>query len=595
MDEFEQPENNSSKFADRAKNAINNIANATKKKLMSKISMAAKLKILGTLVGVILIIFLIIAMCCVIASVFSPLMDYNARENLPDSEKFYEEYYDEYGITVSPETFEAEKAFFTALDATFNDYNDSSKVGAFNTKIDKSLIIATLFYHRVSGEPVEEDCIPIENSDEECVEAAINGITKEDFDKAAKYIDSLSQYQIRRHLFTKRAWIKPLTGINFWNRITSFFTGGVVQGSRNDYYIPCEKHMDCGYQGETCDRLVVENSLLPQSIACNDGSKDNLPYNGEICDKVNHLGLLNHWETDYVYYHVKEEMDYETSADDDGNCPSGTTYCGGNCYTCRPPCSDKADIDVARKEGERLPDNVYVWNLLQNKFIEEYYAKYLPPDKPEYKEEREEKVKEIIIGIYDFWYDVYGGPMDMSNYMAGTGDYQVPEGEGVGLVENPSGKFPERIGMDGLGSLSYYNELTRFPNYGFQCTRYAYGRTLEILDSLGYSPGSLPLNIYGNAGQWYYNNYNDSATQRPYSSNINKPKPGAIMVWTGGVGGYGHVAVVESVNPDGTINYSEGNATKNNKYGFRYHQGVSPSEYQNRGNLHFQGYIYMVD
>ncbi|SEV99436.1 CHAP domain-containing protein, partial [Aliicoccus persicus] len=95
------------------------------------------------------------------------------------------------------------------------------------------------------------------------------------------------------------------------------------------------------------------------------------------------------------------------------------------------------------------------------------------------------------------------------------------------------------------------------PSYGVnyysggQCTYYAFERRKQLGKPVG--------NNWGNAHNWA-----NAARSQGYSVN-NTPSVGAIMVFAQGQGGansyYGHVAIVESVNGDGSINISEWNWT----------------------------------
>ena len=95
------------------------------------------------------------------------------------------------------------------------------------------------------------------------------------------------------------------------------------------------------------------------------------------------------------------------------------------------------------------------------------------------------------------------------------------------------------------------------PSYGVnyysggQCTYYAFERRQQLGKSVGSN--------WGNAHNWA-----NAARSQGYSV-TNSPSVGAIMVFAQGQGGassyYGHVAIVESVNGDGSINISEWNWT----------------------------------
>jgi len=92
----------------------------------------------------------------------------------------------------------------------------------------------------------------------------------------------------------------------------------------------------------------------------------------------------------------------------------------------------------------------------------------------------------------------------------------------------------------------FYNVGLGLPN----CTAYAWGRAYEIL---GQKPN---LNI-GSARYWFYN---DGGHPSPYDTfpRGQEPRLGAIAVWGSSVPNYyGHVAVVEYVHADGTVDLSQ--------------------------------------
>ena len=126
----------------------------------------------------------------------------------------------------------------------------------------------------------------------------------------------------------------------------------------------------------------------------------------------------------------------------------------------------------------------------------------------------------------------------------------------------------------------YYSNINPFYASGYgmpNCTCYAFGRAYEVL-------GTRPNLCTGNAGTWY--SYNKNHGYYSYSSDT--PKAGSIVCWSG------HVAFVESVNSNGTINFSESNWSarySGNEYKyFRYQTNINPHNYA--GTL--QGYIYVV-
>jgi len=102
------------------------------------------------------------------------------------------------------------------------------------------------------------------------------------------------------------------------------------------------------------------------------------------------------------------------------------------------------------------------------------------------------------------------------------------------------------------------------------CTWYAYNRRVE----LGLRVGSF----WGNASTWAI-----AASQNGYQVD-NTPSVGAIAQWNayaGGSGYYGHVAIVESVNSDGTIEVSEMNNWAYGGLGVRDRRTISASSVSN--------------
>lgn len=133
-----------------------------------------------------------------------------------------------------------------------------------------------------------------------------------------------------------------------------------------------------------------------------------------------------------------------------------------------------------------------------------------------------------------------------------------------------------------------------------QCTWYAVGRANEILSAAN---SDLRLERAPHAKNWYQDNIEQGASAFSYSPNVEEPKVGAIIVWSSNE--FGHVAVVEAVNSDGTIDYSEANInsarSSTNPYGFRYQSNVSYTE-SGEGTISniwngysFVGYIYVIE
>ncbi len=130
-----------------------------------------------------------------------------------------------------------------------------------------------------------------------------------------------------------------------------------------------------------------------------------------------------------------------------------------------------------------------------------------------------------------------------------------------------------------FGSASYRQNNPFWRNYAPQsvggylwevvkgnCTWYANGRLRE----LGYSAGDLNR-LVGNAKDWAWQARNAGIPTG------NTPKVGAIAQWVSGGGGYGHVAVVESVNPNGTITISESSYSTDWRYTYLHRNNTIPA------------------
>ena len=166
------------------------------------------------------------------------------------------------------------------------------------------------------------------------------------------------------------------------------------------------------------------------------------------------------------------------------------------------------------------------------------------------------------------------------------------ETEEEGIEEAPVAETASLFGYSGFRSVGYVPRTTNpgtggrfygydnpFPEPGWNCTWYAFGRAYEIL---GYKP-----NFYGNARDWWGNNQRTKTF--PTGS---EPRPGAIACWWGNSTYiYGHVAVVEKVE-NGVVytsSSSYGTAGKGSRwsYSFRYDRMENVPG--------FQGYIYLYN
>ena len=111
-----------------------------------------------------------------------------------------------------------------------------------------------------------------------------------------------------------------------------------------------------------------------------------------------------------------------------------------------------------------------------------------------------------------------------------------------------------------------------FQNNG-NCTAYAWGRFFEIL-------GTRPKLHTGNAGTWY------GHTQDGYERG-SRPQLGAVACWAK-PGEAGHVAIVEKINSDGSVLFSNSGW----RYKLFYQTTGSPSNYMKSSAYIFQGFIY---
>lgn len=140
--------------------------------------------------------------------------------------------------------------------------------------------------------------------------------------------------------------------------------------------------------------------------------------------------------------------------------------------------------------------------------------------------------------------------------------------------------FTPRLNTDGMsGSRYWYSNTNPYEAAGVglpNCTCYAWGRFWEINNQFGHD--ETPLGMLGNAVDWYNNS--------PAYEHGTTPKLGAVACFAGGTIGTGHVAVVEQINPDGSI------VTSNSDYGGTYFYLMTLNPPYSSGSLVFQGFIY---
>lgn len=121
------------------------------------------------------------------------------------------------------------------------------------------------------------------------------------------------------------------------------------------------------------------------------------------------------------------------------------------------------------------------------------------------------------------------------------------------------------------------------------CVGYANGRFNEIYAEMNKTTGSKYPWLNCNAcdfikrAQSYY----------PELEIAKEPVPGAIMVWTGGWGNYGHVAIVERINYDGSLFTSESAYSETPTEGNKFYTATRypASEWGMGGTYKFAGFI----
>ena len=145
-------------------------------------------------------------------------------------------------------------------------------------------------------------------------------------------------------------------------------------------------------------------------------------------------------------------------------------------------------------------------------------------------------------------------------------------------------KITERTTAPSKSDKHYYSDNVFYTSgYGMpNCTCYAWGRFYELLEQLGVS--GKPKLQTSNAENWYVDekNYQKGKT----------PKLGAVIVWKKGKyhnssDGAGHVAIVERINPDGSIVCSNSAYKGANFYITNHNNKYEKSGYQ------FDGFIYL--
>lgn len=124
---------------------------------------------------------------------------------------------------------------------------------------------------------------------------------------------------------------------------------------------------------------------------------------------------------------------------------------------------------------------------------------------------------------------------------------------GLEITDNPN--YFARTVRATRDNSYYYNQSTGLAANGLEgeCAWYGLCRAQEILSTSG---SSKKFSRGGNGGEFC-----SVAQSLPDNFTIvkdySKPKAGSLIVWSGGSGGYGHVAVIEKIIDDNTVFLSE--------------------------------------
>lgn len=167
---------------------------------------------------------------------------------------------------------------------------------------------------------------------------------------------------------------------------------------------------------------------------------------------------------------------------------------------------------------------------------------------------------------------------------------------------------PLHMDVNSLLNNNFYNKQAA--NVG-QCVWYARSRAQEILyySNMPMSMKNIAIDsikhTYGNGEAWFRN---PSGSIFSKSTDVNQPRAGAIVSWSGGLSNCtpncGHVAIIESVNADGTVTISEGwktgdwNSTAWSTVRYRkFNATIDYIKYHTNSNgqpYYFNGYVYLL-
>lgn len=202
-----------------------------------------------------------------------------------------------------------------------------------------------------------------------------------------------------------------------------------------------------------------------------------------------------------------------------------------------------------------IPVNILNWNGYTHfGGLEAYIAHYLAQD----KKYNAEQILKHFYGDNVAISSLNGNTTATSNNFCSSGangNSRYVESDGV--------KFPvKNYNIEGTSS-GLGKEFNLSASNVSQCPWYAKYRAIEIVmtsslsNDLKQKAKSVLLATNGNGNDWYGGN-NNTLKYFQYSSDVTKPKAGAIVSWNRNSHGYGHVGIVEEVYSDGSILLSEG-------------------------------------
>ena len=195
--------------------------------------------------------------------------------------------------------------------------------------------------------------------------------------------------------------------------------------------------------------------------------------------------------------------------------------------------------------------------------IEPYIASYLVSE----GNMKNYKYNQIIKAFYGKNANV----AKMGGSSSKSSDCNKDDDKSENVTDNNGITFPvknyDNVGGDS-GLIKKLQKNKYFANAGSnisQCPWYAKARALEIVNTSNLSSklktkATAVLNqTTGNGIDWYGGVNSTLGDYFAYSSDINKPRAGSLIAWSGGNGhNYGHVGIIEKVNKDGSVVLSDG-------------------------------------